>query len=137
MERPELWELPPDLMAMGWHWVPAESAEHRTSGPTWYTVVYARPFEQVIDDDTLAYQNKGGLVGPGVNQPHPECQLGRGVPAGTRAYAGGRRQTVEARAGALAASKRLRFCDNKSWPQKQLNRDHVVAGADVQIQDCA
>ena len=60
MERPELWELPPDLMAMGWQWVSAESAEHRTSGPTWYTVVYVRPFEQVIDDDTLAYQNKGG-----------------------------------------------------------------------------
>jgi hypothetical protein len=61
MERRDLWRLPPDLQAMGWLWVSPESAEHRTVGRTWYTVVYARPFELGIDNETLAHQHKGGV----------------------------------------------------------------------------
>ena len=53
MERRDLWRLPPDLRAMGWQLVSSHEV-HRPTAPTWYTVLYARPFERGIDDEVLA-----------------------------------------------------------------------------------
>jgi hypothetical protein len=53
MERRDLWRLPPDLRAMGWQLVSSWKVP-RSTAPTWYTAVYARPFERGTDDDALA-----------------------------------------------------------------------------------
>jgi hypothetical protein len=59
MERRDLWRLPDDLTAMGWQWVPTESAHMRPAGRDWYKAVYARPFDRGIDDDRLANHDRG------------------------------------------------------------------------------
>ena len=53
MERRDLWRLPLDLQAMGWQLVSSRESP-RPTAPTWYTVLYARPFERGIDDEVLA-----------------------------------------------------------------------------------
>ena len=58
MERRSLWRLPADLMAMGWQLVSAREVP-RSPAPTWYTVLYARPFERGIDDEALATHSRG------------------------------------------------------------------------------
>ncbi len=55
-----LGQIPDDLKAMGWEWVPSESHAVTTMGSTWYTAVYVRPFEQSIDREgvvTIVYQH--------------------------------------------------------------------------------
>jgi hypothetical protein len=59
MERRDLWRLPLDLQAMGWQWVPIASTEIHQQGTTWYTAVYARPFESGVDDERLMYHHEG------------------------------------------------------------------------------
>ncbi len=60
MERRMLWKLPPDLQAMSWQWVPPESRARQRGSATWYTAVYARPFDRGVDDDHLAVYYDGG-----------------------------------------------------------------------------
>jgi len=55
-----LWKLPPDLQAMSWQWVPPELRARQQGSATWYTVVYARPFDRGVDDDHLAVYFDGG-----------------------------------------------------------------------------
>jgi hypothetical protein len=68
MERRDLWRLPPDLMAMGWQLVSSHEVP-RSSAPTWYTVMYARPFEPGIDDHVLARHLDGDWWIQVVNTP--------------------------------------------------------------------
>ena len=58
MERRDLWRLPPDLMAMRWQLVSSREVP-RPTAPTWYTVMYARPFERGSDDNVLAIHLHG------------------------------------------------------------------------------
>ena len=60
MERRDLWRLAPDLQAMSWQWVSTESRAQRRGSATWYTAVYARPFDRGVDDDHLAVCFDGG-----------------------------------------------------------------------------
>ncbi len=47
-------------MVTGWQLVSAREIP-RSPAPTWYPVIYARPFERGIDDGGLAYYHKGDV----------------------------------------------------------------------------
>ncbi len=54
MKRRMLWKLPPDLQAMSWQWVPPGFRTQQHGSATWYTAVYARPFDRGADNDHFA-----------------------------------------------------------------------------------
>jgi hypothetical protein len=46
-------ELPEDLKVRGWELVRHESTLHRLPGVEWYDVVFRRPFDPDVDDESL------------------------------------------------------------------------------------
>jgi hypothetical protein len=54
-----LQEIPDDLKMQGWEWVRTESGTADNLATTWYTAVYARPFERGIDPEESAHHHKG------------------------------------------------------------------------------
>jgi hypothetical protein len=55
-------DLPDDLRAMGWEFVPGESHPYRTLGSTWFIAVFARPYAPGIDDDRFVGTIQRGYV---------------------------------------------------------------------------